>query len=86
MMVQRGMARGIVGLALLAVACRAAAPRAGVAPASSADPTAAARAPVGITSRVYEDHARDRRLPVTIWYPAQIGTAEETTTLARRAL
>src|SRR5262249_51205901 len=34
---------------------------------------------IGITSRVYDDHARDRRLAVTIWYPAPPGTVEQTT-------
>jgi hypothetical protein len=28
---------------------------------------------------VYDDDARDRRLAVTIWYPARAGTVEDTT-------
>jgi len=62
-------------LLLLAAACRTPDPHA---PAVDA-PAAPARPPVGITSRVYDDRAPDRRLAVTIWYPAPPGTVEETT-------
>jgi predicted dienelactone hydrolase len=36
------------------------------------------RAPVGVTTRDYEDVRRDRKLNTTIWYPAAAGTEEET--------
>jgi predicted dienelactone hydrolase len=44
-------------------------------PASSAP---ARRPPVGVTTRVFQDAGRDRRLATTIWYPAVDGTDEHT--------
>ncbi len=74
-------ATGVLLIAIaLATACRRPAP---ASPAISADPAPAAvtapRPPVGITSRVFDDRLRGRRLAVTVWYPAGPGTVEETT-------
>ena len=66
--------------AALAVGCgRASAPAPHLAPATDAAPVAPAlhqRLPVGVTSRVLHDAARDRKLATTIWYPAVAGTVE----------
>src|SRR5262245_33565066 len=64
---------------LVVAACRTPDPHAPAVAASGAPADPPARPPVGITSRVYDDHARDRRLAVTVWYPAPPGTVEETT-------
>ena len=75
----RALGCRLIGLAILAVACRANSPRTTGTPAAGADPSAAPRPPVGITTRIYDDPARGRRLPVTIWYPAPAGMVEATT-------
>ena len=74
-MERRARARQTIAVLLLAAACRSPDPQGG----AVATPPAPARPPVGITSRVYDDRVRDRRLAVAIWYPAPPGTVEETT-------
>jgi hypothetical protein len=49
----RTLACRLIGLAILAVACRPTPPRTNGAPAARADPAATPRPPVGITSRVF---------------------------------
>lgn len=39
-------------------------------------PAPPARPPVGVTMRTYRDTSRDRRLAVTVWYPAASGSVE----------
>lgn len=50
-------------------------PLADVAPAPK--PTAPARPPVGLESRVFTDAARRRELATTMWYPAAEGSVEQ---------
>jgi predicted dienelactone hydrolase len=71
----------LVLLVTLSAACRRPAPQPPVTPPAGANPASAVapRSPVGITTRVYDDRTRDRRLAVTIWYPARPGAVEETT-------
>ena len=78
---RRVVAWRLVAVVLLTAACRRATPQDPGATTTGADPTSAVRArpPVGITSRVYDDRARARRLAVTVWYPAAAGAVEETT-------
>ena len=45
--------------------------------APAAESRQAARAPVGVTSRIFHDCARGRELATTIWYPAAAGTVEQ---------
>jgi predicted dienelactone hydrolase len=71
----------LVALVVLVGACRRGPAPPVAAPAT--DPVSARAAtsplPVGITTRVFDDQKRDRRLAVTIWYPAARGTVEDTT-------
>ena len=73
----RSPTRCLVLLALLVGACaqRPPSPGATAAPAVPVSP-ARAGAPVGITSRVFEDAARDRKLVTTVWYPAAAGSPQ----------